>query len=240
MKKILITLLLTTIMQQAIAQTETFDIATYTAPANFTKGNKDGVVMYSNTNTTTGSFCLIAIYPSAASAGNEKKDFENDWKDLVVIPYKAETNPKTETQTTTEGWKAVAAASPIKLGAADAYSILTVFSGFGKKMSVLATLNDQSYLNTVDSLLQNMELDKTGVAVATPSTIQSATDAAETNGQFNTMKYTTPQGWNVTKYPDGDIITPADLAKGEFLEIWVQPAMNFSGTIEQALQKSYE
>jgi hypothetical protein len=240
MKKIISLILVTAIMQHAIAQTETFDIATYTAPANFTKGAKAGVLLYTNTNTTTGAFCIIAIYPSAASAGNEKKDFANEWKELVVTPYKAEANPKTETQTNTGGWKAVGAAAPIKIGDADAYSILTVFSGFGKKLSVLTTLNDQSYIGIVDSLLQNMELDKTGNTIVTPSTIQSSSNTNETNGQFGTVKYATPNGWNVTKYPDGDIITPADLPKGEFLEIWVQPSMNFPGTIEEALQKSYD
>ena len=52
--------------------------------------------------------------------------------------------------------------------------------------------------------------------------------------------YTIPNGWKVTKYPDGDILTPADLPKGEFLEVWVQKSLNFSGTMEQALQKSYD
>jgi hypothetical protein len=240
MKKKIAFVLFTLVMQQLVAQTETFDIATYTVPANFTKGDKAGVLLYTNTNTTTGGFCIIAIYPSAASAGNEKKDFANEWKELVVAPYKAEANPKTETQTNTGGWKTVVAVAPIKIGDADAYSILTVFSGFGKKLSVLTTLNDQSYIGIVDSLLQNMQLDKTGNTTITPPTIQSSPNTNETNGQFGTVKYITPGGWNVAKYPDGDIISPADIPKGEFLEIWVHPSMNFPGTIEQALQKSYD
>ncbi len=240
MKKIITFVLLVATMQQLTAQTETFDIATYTAPANFTKGAKSGVLLFTNTNTSTGAFCIIAIYPSAASAGNEKKDFANEWAALVVTPYKAEANPKTETLTNPAGWKAVAAAAPIKIGDADAYSILTVFSGFGKKLSVLTTLNDQSYIGIVDSLLQNIQLDKTGNTTVASSTIQSPSNTNQANGQFGTVKYTAPNGWNVTKYPDGDIISPADIPKGEFLEIWVHPSMNFSGTMEQALQKSYD
>jgi hypothetical protein len=240
MKKIIPLLILTATMQQAFSQTETFDIATYSPPVNFLKSEKQGVVIYTQTDESKGAFCMIAIYASTVSAGNEKKDFANEWKDLVVTPYKAESNPKTETQTNSEGWKAVAAAAPIKIEDADAYSILTVFSGFGKKLSVLATLNNQSYISTIDSLLQNMELDKTANATAVPSTIQSAANTNETDGQFGTVKYALPKGWKVTKYPDGDIITPADIPKGEFLEIWVQSSMNFSGTMEQALQKSYD
>ena len=67
-----------------------------------------------------------------------------------------------------------------------------------------------------------------------------ATKTIEMKEQFGSVIYTTPIGWNVTKYPDGDILTPVDLPKGEFLEIWVQQSMNFSGTMEQALQKSYD
>ena len=58
-------------------------------------------------------------------------------------------------------------------------------------------------------------------------------------GKFGSLTYNIPKGWTVTKYPDGDILIPADLPKGEVLQIWVQPSFSFSGTIEQALQKSF-
>jgi hypothetical protein len=234
MKKIITLIILSAIMQQAIAQIETFDIATYMPPKDWKKGANTGVVTYTNVNTTTGTFCVLAIYASSASLGDAQKDFKIEWKDLVVNSHKAEADPKTETQTTGDGWKVVTAAAPIKLEGLDAYAILTVFSGFQKKFSVMTTLNDQSYIKGVDSFLENIKLDKTVTAVVKPST-----NTNETNGQFGSVKYSTPNGWNVTKYPDGDIITPVDLPKGEFLEIWVQPSMNFSGTMEQALQKSY-
>jgi hypothetical protein len=60
------------------------------------------------------------------------------------------------------------------------------------------------------------------------------------NGQCGSVIYTIPDEWNVTKYSDGDILIPIDLLKNEFLEIWIQQPMNFSGTMEQALQKSYD
>ncbi|MEO8404573.1 MAG: hypothetical protein ABI480_08265 [Chitinophagaceae bacterium] len=240
MKKILPVLLFCLVMKNAIAQTETFDIINYKAPLNFTKSDKPGVVIYTNINTGTGSFCMIAIYASTTSAGNEKKDFANEWKDLVITPYKAAPNPRTETQTSPEGWKVIAGAAPIKLESADAYSLLTVFSGFNKKVSVLATFNNQSYIGTIDSLLQNIKLDKIAKAAVTIPADLPVTTINGTNGKFGTMNYTVPKGWNLTKYPDGDIIMPADIPKGEFLEMWLQPAMNFSGTMEQALQKSYD
>ena len=247
MKKTLVLLFLAFITRQSICQTETFDIATYTVPnKDWKKLANQGVVSYTNINATTGGFCLLAVYASTASLGDAQKDFKADWKALVAAPYKAEANPKTETQTTTDGWKAVSAAAPIKVEGLDVYAILTVFSGFGKKLSVLTELNDQSYGNTIDSFLMTMKLDKTAKTIVTQPTTpttnntNNTTNTNNTKSQFGLMMYTLPNGWNAKKYSDGDIITPVDLPQNEALNIWVQPSMNFSGTLEQALQKSFD
>ena len=239
MKKVFTLLLFALIIQQAIGQTETFDIATYTVPKDWKKAVNNGVVTYTNVNTTTGTFCVLAMYACSASLGDAQKDFKMEWQDLVVDPHKAAADPKTETQTTADGWKVVTAAAPIKLEGLDAYAILTVFSGFQKKFSVMTTLNDQSYVNGIDSLLENIKLNKTAKVAVTTKNISAVTDASASKEKFGSAIYTIPDGWDVKKYPDGDILTPVDLPKGEFLEIWVQASMNFSGTMEEALQKSY-
>ncbi len=240
MKIIFTLLLITAIMQPAIAQRETFDIATYTPPKNWKKDANTGVVAYTDINSSTGGFCILAMYACSASLGDAQKDFSVEWKDRVVTPHHAEANPKTEIETTPDGWKVVSAAAPIKLQGLDAVAILAVFSGFGKKFSVMTMLNDQSYTNGVDSLLKNMKLNKAGTAPVLQTNIPTITRTNEANGQFGSVMYATPAGWKVTKYPDGDILTPADLPKDEFMEIWVHPSLSFSGTMEQALQKSYD
>ena len=60
-----------------------------------------------------------------------------------------------------DGWKVIGGASTVELDSLQFYAVLTVYSGFGKKMSVVTTLNDKDYLTEVDALLQNIKLDKT-------------------------------------------------------------------------------
>ncbi len=220
--------------QSAFSQTETFDIIHYTPPKDYKKDIKQGVVTYTLANTTTGSFCIIAIYASSASAGDEQKDFSNEWNDLVVTPYKADANPKTETQINADGWKAVAAAVPIKLDGNNFYVLLTVFSGFGKKVSVLANLNDQAYATQIDALFENMKLDK--------STSITNTTTGQNNlpGRFGSMSYTIPAGWNEQQFQDGVVFKPSDLSAGEHLVVQIMPPLNFSGTMEQALAQSWD
>jgi hypothetical protein len=224
---------------QALSQTEKFDIATYTPPKDFKKDSKPGVVNYTHINTTNGSFCVIAMYASTASTGNAEKDFAREWNTLVVTPYKAEASPKTETQTTTEGWKVVTAAAPIKLDGANLYVILTVASGFGKTMSIRTSLNDESYIAQIDAMFGNMKLDKTKQATATATT----TAPVQTNGgtgKFGLMTYTPPPGWSHQKFQDGVVFKPLDLPADEHLAMQIMQPLSFPGSLEQALQQSYD
>jgi hypothetical protein len=224
---------------QAFPQTETFDIATYTPPKNWQKDTKPSVVNYTSINAEKGSFCVITLYASRTSSANAQKNFNNEWKELVVTPYQAEPNPKTETQTTTDGWKVVTGAAAIKVDGNDVYIMLTVASGFGKTMSIRTSLNDQSYTTLVDAMFETMELDKT----KTPTVNNNNAVAPQTNAgarKFGLMAYTPPTAWSHLVFNDGVVFKPLDLPAGEHLAMQIMQPLNASGSLEQALQQSYD
>src|SRR4051812_4448692 len=97
-----------------LSQTETFDIITFTPPKDWKKDEKPGLITYMNVNEAKGNFCILAIYASVKSSGDANKDFKNQWDQLVAKPYKVEAKPKTETQVSPDGWKAVTGAGTIK------------------------------------------------------------------------------------------------------------------------------
>ncbi len=223
---------------QAFSQIETFDIATYTPPKDFKKDAKPGVVNYINTNTTKGTFCVITMYANTASSGDAQKDFANEWVALAVTPYKAEANPKTETQKTGEGWEAVTGAAAVKVDGNDVYIILTVISGFGKTLSVRSSLNDLAYTAQIDALMETMKLDKTKSATINDNTTMMSPTGA--GGKFGLMIYNAPAGWSEQKFSDGIVFKPLDLPAGEHLAIQIMQPLNFSGSLEQALAQSFE
>jgi hypothetical protein len=248
-KRKILTLVLSVFMVsisiQAFSQTETFDIATYTPPEDWKKDTKSGVINYTNVNTATGGFCVIAIYASTVSTGDAQKDFKKDWKDLVVTPYKAIANPQTETQTTDDGWKIVTAAAPVKSDGTDVYILLTVVSGFGETMSIRSSFNDQSYTVQLDALFETMELDKTKTVTVnnTQQPADNTTSAVQTtvgSEKFGLMLYSAPAGWSHEQYPDGVVFKPVDIPAGEHLAIQIMTPLNFTGNLEQALAQSFE
>lgn len=223
---------------QAFSQTETFDIVTYTPPKDWKKDLKPGVVNYTDVNEAAGTFCVLTIYASAASNGDAQKDFNKEWNELVVTPYKAQANPQTETQTTADGWKAVTGAAPIKSDGADVYILLTVLSGFEKTVSVRCSMNDQSYTAQIDALFETMELDKTKTAIVNNNIKPVQTNGA--TGKFGLMNYAPPAGWSEEKFSDGVVFKPLNLPADEHVAIQIMQPLNSSGTLEQALAQSFE
>ncbi len=237
-KYILNSLLVFLLALQCSGQTETFDIIRYTPPAAWKKESKPGVMNHLQVNATTGSFCVISLYASAPSSGDAMKDFDASWKELVATPFLVSTSPKTEKQPTAEGWEIVAAAAPAKVDGADLYIILTVLSGFGKTVSIRASLNDQTYMTDLSALLETVELDKTKPVAVTSNkpanTNQSAT------GKFGAMIYAAPKGWSHQLFQDGVVFKPLDLPAGEHLAMQVMQPLNSAGTLEQALMTSFD
>jgi hypothetical protein len=231
--------LLLIISSVSFSQTETFDIISYTPPKDWKKEVKPGVINYTKLNTTAGTFCVIALYASTASTGDEQKDFKKNWEELVVTPYKAEANPKTETQTTDDGWKVVTGGSSVKSNDMDVSVLLIVASGFGKTVSIRCAMNDQAYTTQIDALFETIELDKTETATVNNNKNETV-QATGSEGKFGAIMYTAPTGWSEEIFSDGVVFKPSDMPAGEHLAIQIMSPLNTSGTLEQALAKSFE
>ena len=266
MKKIFVLLFFASITQQSICQTETFDIIHYTPPKDWVKESKEGVISYTNVNEKAGTFCVIALFASIATKNTLQKDFSSQWNELAVNPHKADPSPQTEKQNGPDGWKAMTAASPIKLEGVDCYILLSVFSGFGKRVSVLVSLNDSSYLAEVNELLDNMKLDKKTIVAKkavviqpkqTPviqpkqtPVIQPKQTIAENNSPvqntvntstetFGHMLYTPMEDWKMQKYSNGVIFKPTTLPDTRYLETRIMESKPFSGSLQQAFAESW-
>jgi len=169
------------IPQIAYSQTEKLDIIEYSAPKGWTKTPKEGVTVYSNNNASTGAFCLISVYSSIPSAGAAQKDFANEWRERVVKPFKADANPKTETQTD-DGWTSVTGASQIESDGVKSAAMMTVVSGYGRAASILAILNDQAYFSQVAAFVAGLKMDKAkAIAEAKPSSTGNSAVGSSSN-----------------------------------------------------------
>ena len=133
------------IPQTAFGQTEKLGIVKYAPPKGWNKTPKENIVVFSELNKKTGMFCFITLYGATPGTGTPESDFTREWNNLVVKPFGGDANPKTETEAA-DGWTAIAGGGAVEFQGNKALALLTVYSGFGKTVSVLGILNDESYL----------------------------------------------------------------------------------------------
>ncbi len=224
----------------AFAQAESFGIVQYTPPAGWNKTQtQPNVIAFSIQDKTTGGFGIITVHGATPGSGNATNDFAREWNNLVVQTLKAEVNPQTETKSE-DGWTAIAGLAAVDFQGGKALAFLTVFSGFGKTVSVLGVVNDQKLLPQLQAFIEGLKMGKPQVAA--PATTQPAPARISQSGEsgsFGSMKYSAPAGWSEQKFSDGVVFKPLDLPGTEVLALQIMPPLT-SGSLEQALQQSYD
>ncbi|MEP6705673.1 MAG: hypothetical protein ABJB34_12780 [Acidobacteriota bacterium] len=154
--------------QIAVAQTENLGGIKYAPLAGWTRTAKDHAVVFSQIDQAKGKFCFITLYAVGPTTGNPQQDFATEWKLRVIDPWGGAANPPTESAPD-HGWTATAGGGAIDFEGNKAFAFLTVISGFGKSVSVLGVLNDQSYLPDLQAFVEKLDIDNSIVAPAVPS-----------------------------------------------------------------------
>jgi hypothetical protein len=130
-------------------------------------------MVFTDVNKTANTFCVLSVYGLSPGTGDPRRDFSNNWKELVVTPFAAGAEPKTETLPAAEGWTATAGGSLIDMNGIKSAAILTVFTGYGKSASILAIFNDEAYSTQMQALVDSLKLDKSAVSSDPPPVVQN-------------------------------------------------------------------
>lgn len=194
MKQVIILCVLCSFMGKASAQKETFDIISYTVPKGWKKEIKQNVTGLSITDKKDKSWCQVGIYKSTISKGSIEKDFENEWNELIAKTYNVtDTLQASETQEA-DGWKIKAGTSKFVFNGKPAAVILSVFSGYGRCVSIIATTGNQRYLQAIQDLTASVELNKPGTNSI--AVVPQQTSSGQNGYAFVTTNF--DDGWNAT------------------------------------------
>ncbi len=163
------------IPQPVFCQKEKLGIVHFTPPKGWTKTPKENIIGFSQLNEATGKFCIITLYGATPGTGNANSDFKREWNNLVIKNMKVEANPQTDTQAA-EGWTGISGGSEADSAeTGKAVSFLTVISGFGKTVSILAVFNDPAYVKQVDAFIGAIGMDKTSAPANNTTAIAPTT-----------------------------------------------------------------
>jgi hypothetical protein len=201
MKKLLTAALLVISLSSA-AQTQTYDLVTFTPPKGWSKSELQNILTYVTTNGAKRTWARVTLVKSTVSKGTPEADYESEWEELAVKPYQVDPKPLEEDTQTINGWKVRTGLCRF-LNENDTVSMLVnTFSNGQRCLSILLQSNTTAYGPAIESFLNSLQLPPAAQASETapqpvpaePSTPSTPSSGAKADGfQFNTTNF--DDGW---------------------------------------------
>jgi len=187
--------------------TESFDLASYRPGKGWKKETTRDFVSFTKTNTTTGGYCVIAVYKSIPSSGSVDQDFANEWKTLVANRFTEKSITQSNSGIRPDGWKSKAGAAAINDGKGDAIALLSVFTAGGRSVSILTLMNQEEYLPESEQFLGSLTLKQTSTTTNRPATTAPAgpTRSAASGISISTSNFN--DGWTSTIHKDWVLVS---------------------------------
>lgn len=192
---------------RAFAQKETIDLMTFEPPKGWTKEVKAlTYTVYTTVDQKKGTYCRLFLMLSTPSKGSVEKDFDHEWKELVVREHAVTQAPQVTGQRTEAGWQIKSGKAPFTFKGVAATATLTTMTGHGKTTSVLALANSESYAPAIRKFLASIELKDP--AAANTQTAAAAPPPAAAAGKGSVLGTTNfSDGWTSTAQDDWVLVT---------------------------------
>ena len=208
MKKIILFSALCTLVGNAFAQKQTFDITTFTPPNGWKKQAAESAVQFSKEDATKGTYCIITLYKAIPGKPGSKENFDLAWETLVKEMVTVSSAPEMQAVTTENGWETQSGLAPFESDGNKGVALLVTASSFDKMVNLIVLTNTDLYEKEITAFLESISLKKP--AAETGKTITPATNAVKspqtkTNAKSDGFAFTTTNfddGWTSTVQED--------------------------------------
>lgn len=164
-----------------LAQKETFDIATYTAPKAWKKQLTEGAVQFSKEDAAKGTYCLITLFKSVPGTASPKENFDLAWTSIVKEMVTVSAAPEMQPASTENGWELQNGFAPFESEGTKGAVILITSTGFEKMVNLIILANSDIYEKDIAAFLESVNLKKpAGAAGKVNQAVKKTVTAEET------------------------------------------------------------
>jgi len=154
-----------------IAQKQTFDVVSYTAPKGWQQQQNVGGLQLSVADQKTGAYAMVVITKATASGASANENFNNDWNRLVKSTVQANSEPAMEAPTKQNDWDVVSGSATYTDGANTGRATLLTATGGSQAFSVILMTNTQQYQKELLAFINSLTLSKPLQAPAADQTV---------------------------------------------------------------------
>jgi len=135
---------------------QTFDLATFRAPAGWKKQTTEHSLQLSTDD--KDEYCLITLYKSMPTVGGADENFKASWDTIVKEAVTVNANAEMIPAENKEDWKALGGFSPFEKDGQKGVAVLVNISGHGNMVNVLVLTNTQKFEPSITAFLESISL----------------------------------------------------------------------------------
>ncbi|MEI6059069.1 MAG: hypothetical protein WCR72_00090 [Bacteroidota bacterium] len=157
--KILFSIIAIILTINGFAQTETFDIVTFSPPQSWKRDTQAGSVSF--TASKGNAFCVAGLYKSRLINSVSEKEFLTEWNELVNIPFGISDKPLIS-HSMQNGWNVFSGSTNVTTKQSGTYTIkLVSYAADGKIISASINSNSALFNKEEEAFLSSIALIKT-------------------------------------------------------------------------------
>ncbi|MBN9381049.1 MAG: hypothetical protein J0H74_09795 [Chitinophagaceae bacterium] len=214
MKRLIHFCILCGFVGNSFAQTETFDLVTYTVPKGWKKRPAESAVQFSKEDAAKGTYCLIKLYKAVPGTPSSKENFDLAWISLVKEKVTVSVAPEMQPAATENGWEVQSGYAPFENEGEKGIVLLVTSSGYNKMVNLVILTNTDAYEKDMASFIESITLKKqtqtTNKSSSTYEKNAQEISAAKKDGfAFTTTNF--DDGWNSTVQEDWVEVTKGNI-----------------------------
>ncbi len=198
MKKIIFCFIFCSSATLTLAQTETFDLATYTPPKAWKKQPAETAIQFTKEDAAKRIYCIITLFKAVPGTASPKENFDMAWTSIVKEMVTVSAAPEMQPAATENGWETQSGYAPFEKDGSKGIVILVTSSGFEKMMNLIVMTNTDVYEKEITEFLGSFDLKKP--AINSVTTLQSKTTVKPGGFAFTTTNF--DDGWTSTVQED--------------------------------------
>lgn len=160
MKKILLLCFVCVWTGNIFAQSQTFDLTTFTPPKGWKKQPGENAIQLSKADTAKGIYCLILLYKAVPGTAASRENFDLAWTSLVKEMVTVSSEPEMQNPEQENGWETQSGYAPFESEEGKGIVILATATGSDKMVNMLIVTNTDAYQKEMDSFLESVSLKK--------------------------------------------------------------------------------
>jgi hypothetical protein len=158
MKKILLSLTLTLLIQYAFSQSDTFDIFSYKVPQFFSRQTLANTIVLSMSE-KSGIACTITLYKGQPSKEDDTANLIRQWNNEVRKRYNGATSkPQLHTGAIIDNWKSTLGIGKSTINKKSNIIMLNSYSNSSTTGFIIYSFNDPIYKGPIEFFAENLKL----------------------------------------------------------------------------------